>query len=240
MKRFIYILISIVLMTSCQQEVMELNCGTAVLELDLLRAGRPTMTVTRAVDEDLVVDVLRQDGSLFVHYDAGQVERKIVLEPGTFTIRAYTDNQENWQSANGGKGESCYFAETTVVMEEDMVKRLQMRVPMTNYAVSLQLPDLWDNLFTSYYFTLKSGNRTVNIAQGEKAYFDLTDGGFSYALMATNTDGITHSHSAIDYTEVQAGRLFTIRYSYDSNANTGGVDIIITDDMGTNDTEIHL
>ena len=72
-------------------------------------------------------------------------------------------------------------------MEYDMVKRLQMRVPMTNYAVGLQMPNLWDALFRSYTFRLKSGGRTVVIKQGERAYFDVADGGFSYSLSATNT-----------------------------------------------------
>jgi len=202
--------------------------------------GRPQMEVSRAVDQDLAVSVYKQDGSLFVQYPAGGVPKKIVLEPGTFKVVAFTDNQSNWQTANGGKGVACFYDETTVEMEEDMVKRLQMRVPMTNYAVGLQLPELWDMLFRSYTFRLKSGGRTVVISQGERAYFDLADGGFSYALSATNTDGRTSSHSAINYTDVMAGKLYTLSYHYDSDANTGGVDIVITDDMKTDDNPINL
>ena len=231
MKYPIYILLSIVLFTACQQDELAPTDGKAVLELDLLLNGRPQMEVSRACDADLVVDILDD-------YDAGSVPQKIVLEPGTFYIQAYTDNQENWKLANDGKGEACYFQETSVEMEYDMVKRLQMRVPMTNYAVGLQLPDLWDMLFNAYTFRLKSGGRTVVIRQGEHSYFDLADGGFSYALSATNTDGRTSSHSAINYTEVEAGKLYTLSYHYDSDANSGGIDIVI-DDMTIDNNPIN-
>lgn len=240
MKRLLYIFLSIALLASCQQEQMTPASGEAVLMLDLQRMGRPTMEVTRAVDEDLTLDIFDAEGNLFRHYDAGSVPQKIVLEPGTFTIRAYTDNQTTWAEANGGRGEACYYAEATTELEYDMVKRLQMHVPMTNYAVGLQLPESWDNLFKSYVFTLKSGSRTTTIKQGEKAYFSVADGGFSYALSATNTDNRTSQHSAIPYPDVETGKLFTVRYSYDSDATQGGVEIVITDDMETNDSDVNL
>ena len=69
---------------------------------------------------------------------------------------------------------------------------------------------------------------------------DVADGGFRYALSATNTDNRTSYHSAIEYKDVSAGKLYTLRYSYDSNATSGGVDIVITDDMGTDDSNISL
>ena len=231
MRRLLYIILSIALLTGCQQDELPIVQGEAVLLLDLERMGRPMMGVTRACDEDLAVDILDADKVLYRHYAAGSVPQKIVLRSGTFYIQAYTNNQDTWKTANEGKGEPCYFQETTVELEDDMVKRLQMRVPMTNYAVGLQLPDFWDNLFRSYTFRLKSGSRTVVIRQGERAYFDIADSGFSYALSATNTDGRTSSHSAINYTDIESGKCYTIRYSYDSDATTGGVDIVITDDI---------
>lgn len=240
MKHLIYILLSIVLLSACQQEELTPTDRKAVLELDLQRMGRPIMDVTRAVDADLTVDIYDADNTLYRHYDAGVVPKKIVLEPGSFKVVAYTDNQESWKTANDGKGEACYYAEATVEMEFDKTVYLTLNVPMSNYAVGLQLPDLWDLLFRSYTFRLKSGGRTVVINQGERAYFDLADGGFSYALSATNTDGRTSSHSAINYTDVEAGKLYTLSYHYDSDANTGGVDIIITDDMTTDDNQINL
>lgn len=240
MKHIIYTILAIVMLAACQQEeLFTTELGRAVLELTLTRAGRPVAT-TRAVDDDLVLDIYKSGNIPFVHYDAGTVPQKIVLEPGTFKVVAYTNNQENWKSANGGKGEGCYYAETTVEMESDMVVRLSLDVPMINYAVGLELPEYFNNLFRAYTFILKGGGRTTTIKEGERAYFDVNDGGFTYSLRATNTDGVTKSHSAIEYDEVESGKLFTLRYSYDSDSTTGGVDIVITDDMETDDNDVNL
>lgn len=240
MKHIIYIILALVLLTACQQdELSVVDQGKAVLELSLTRAGRP-IAITRAVDDDLVVDIYKSDNSQVAHYDAGSVPQKIILEPGTFKVVAYTNNQETWKTGNNGRGEACYYAEATVEMETDMVVRLALDVPMINYAVGLQLPRYFSNLFRAYTFILKSGGRTTSIKEGERAYFDVADAGFTYSLRATNTDGTTHSHSAIEFPEIEAGKLFTICYSYDSDANSGGVDIVITDDMETDDTDVKL
>lgn len=227
------------LLASCQKEADIAPAATATLELELTRAGRPVVA-TRAVDHDLTVDIYDDEGTLLNHYAPGTVPTKIVLMPGNFRIRAFSDNQSTWPTANSGKGEGCYYAETTFSMEQDMVFRLKLDVPMTNYAVGLKLPPHFNELFRSYTFTLTSGTRTVSITEGEKAYFAVADGAFSYALRATNIDNNTHSHSAIEFPDIEAGKLFTVRYSYDSDATSGGVDIVITDDMENDDTNIHL
>lgn len=241
MRKILYILISGLLAVSCQQEfIPERASGECVLELNLSRTNRPDAT-TRAVDEDLVVSILT-NGSLYKYYPAGEVPDKIVLdilegEKKAFVVQAYTDNQDTWQSANNGKGEGCYFAEQTIELRYDEFKRLDMSVPMTNYAVSLELPPLFDVLFPHYTFNLTSGNRNISIQQKEKAYFDIKDGGFSYALQATNMDGDTHSHSPIRFTDVQSGKLFLLKYNYDSDATSGGIEIEITLDMNTEETD---
>lgn len=241
MRKILRILISALLAVSCQQEyILERTSGECVLELNLSRTNKPNAT-TRAVDEDLAVSIFT-DGNLYKSYPAGEVPDKIVFEilegeKKTFVIQAYTENQDTWQSANNGKGEGCYFAEKTIEMEYDEFKRLDMSVPMTNYAVSLELPPLFDVLFPYYTFSLASGNRNVSIRQKEKAYFDIKDGGFSYVLQATNMDGATHSHSPIRFTDVQSGKLFLLKYNYDSDATSGGIEIEITLDMETEETD---
>ena len=241
MRKILYILISGLLAVSCQQEfIPERASGECVLELNLSRTNRPDAT-TRAVDEDLAVSILT-NGSLYKYYPAGEVPDKIVLdilegEKKAFVVQAYTDNLDTWQSANNGKGEGCYFAEQTIELGYDEFKRLDMSVPMTNYAVSLELPPLFDVLFPHYTFNLTSGNRNISIQQKEKAYFDIKDGGFSYALQATNMDGATHSHSPIRFTDVQSGKLFLLKYNYDSDATSGGIEIEITLDMNTEETD---
>ena len=228
-------------MASCRQaEEVQPGGGYGVLELDLQREGVPRVA-TRAIDDDLALTILDAQGDVVRQYAAGTVPQKILFEnEGQYTLQAYTENQETWKNDRGGKGSGCYYAETVITMEFDTQLRATLRVPMKNYAATLALPDYFDDLFPSYTFTLSDGNRTVTVTEGEKAYFDVADGGFSYALRATNTDGRTSSHSAIRYTEVEVGKLYTVHYDYDTDANTGGVLIEITDNMENHDDDVPL
>ena len=239
MKRTLYTILSILALVACQQSEHLQQGGECILELEVARAGKPSVT-SRAVDADLAVTILDANGEEYLYYPAGAIPKKIVLEPGEFTVCAHTDNQTTWHTANGGKGEPCYFASQQVEMEYDYRTRITMSVPMTNYAVGVGLPEFFDDLFNSHQFILKSGSREVAIQEGEKAYFDLSDGGFYYALSATNTDGVSHTHSPVWFFDVQGGKHYLLRYHYASNANSGSVDIEITDDMGTDDTYIDL
>ena len=240
MKRILYILLALVALTACQQfDLTERPSGECILELDIARAGKPSVA-SRAVDEDLSVTILNAHGEEYLYIPAGAIPKKIVLEPGVFTVCAHTENQATWHTANGGKGEPCYFASQRVEMEYDYHTRVSMSVPMTNYAVEVDFPEFFDDLFRTYQFTLKSGNREVVIREGERAYFNVADGGFTYSLSVINTDGISHAHSPIWFFDVQGGKHYLLRYYYDSEGTSGSVDIEITDDMGTDDTYIDL
>ena len=242
MKRYLYTyyIFGIFALIACQQmEGPGTLGGECILELEVARAGKPSVT-SRAVDADLAVTILDANGEEYLFYPAGNIPRKIVLEPGVFTVCAHTENQNNWHTAQGGKGEPCYFASQQVEMEYDHRTRISMSVPMVNYAVEVDLPDLFDNLFKVYQFTLKSGEREVAVREGEKAYFDISAGGFFYSLSVTNTDGVSHAHSPIWFFDVQGGKHYLLRYHYASGTMSGNVEIEITDDMGTDDTYIDL
>lgn len=242
MKRYLYTyyIFGIFALIACQQmEGPGTLGGECILELEVARAGKPSVA-SRAVDADLAVTILDAKGEEYLYYPAGAIPKKIVLEPGLFTVCAHTENQTTWHTANGGKGEPCYFASQQVEMEYDSRTRISMSVPMTNYAVGVALPELFNNLFVKYQFTLKSGSREVVVREGEKVYFDPSNGGFFYALGVTNTDGVSHAHSPIWFFDVQGGKHYLLRYHYDSEATSGSVDIEITDDMGTDDTYIDL
>lgn len=240
MKQLIYILlIPLLCLTACQSEEVASQNTQGTLCLTLQRGPKPLVS-TRAVAEGLAVAILNPDGTEYAAYRAGEVPSKIKLEANvTYTICAYTDNQDSWQTANEGKGEACYRGETTVTVGEDETVYCNYAVPMTNYAVTLTLPELFDELFKSYTFTLKSGTRSVNISEGEKAYFAVPDA-FTYKLTATNNDDKTSSHSAIEYPDVEAGKLYNIKYVYGATVNTGGIDIDITDNTEHEDIDINI
>ena len=234
---YIYI-IAACLTISCSQEEMvpeARSTGTLVLQVS---TGPEPQVGTRAVDAALTVELRNADGSLYKKYLPGQNPDKILLVAGeAYTVRAYTDNQANWQSENSGKGAACFFGETTVQVAEDETVYCTYQVPMTNYAVSLTLPPLFEQLFVSHSLKLTCGSRTTSIRQGEKAYLDPANGGFSYMLTATNNDQITHSTATVVHREVESGKCYTLTYYYDTESNSGGIDIEIKDDMDTEDVE---
>lgn len=235
--KFLYIFAFTIALVSCQTEALKPSQGTGTLSLGMTRAGT---TSSQAIDDDLALKVLDSEGNVYVEFRAGNVPRKVVLEPGTFTVIAYTENQDTWTEANEGLGEACYYGTSEVSIEFDQTCYVNMEVPMVNYAVTVTMPDLFDNLFKDYAFNLVSGDKSVSIREGQKAYFTLEDGGFEYKLTATNTDNVTHSSSPLTYSKVEHGKLYNITYYYGTDANSGGIDIEITDNMETEDDYVPL
>lgn len=234
---YIYIVTLLLAFVSCDTDEGVDSKSVATLGLGLTRAGA---TSSQPVDADLAVTVLDANGEVYVKYPAGSVPNKLILEPGTFTVIAYTENQDTWAQENEGKGAACYYGSQQVTLGYDEIAFLNMRVPLTNYAVTLTLPDLFHDLFKSHALQLISGNRQVAIHEKEKAYFAKEDGGFSYKLEATNTDNVSHATRLIMYKTVEEGKLYNITYYYGTDANSGGLDIEITDDMQTEDNYVPL
>ena len=221
MKKFLLLLpVVLCLFCACSQDEDDaMGSGRATLALDVVRGNVPQIA-SRAVDAGLAVKMLYSDGTVYKAFTAGNVPSKIDLEPGvTYTVVAYTDNQDNWATANNGRGEACYYAETEVCAGEDETAYCTLQVPMTNYAVALSLHELFPSLFPSYTFTLTSGSRTLQLHEGEKAYFSTEDGGFSYALQTTNLDGETFSHEVRRVSDVQHGMLYKVCYGFSADSS---------------------
>lgn len=234
---FLYILMCVACLASCQTDMVEPNQGTGTLKLGMTRSG---VASTYSIDEDLALKILDSNGDVYVEFRAGSVPDKLVLEPGTFTVVAYTENQDSWFTENNGRGAACYYGECEVSIEFDQIAYVNMQVPMTNYAVTLTLPNLFHDLFKEYTFNIVCGERSVNINENEKAYFAVSEKGFTYKLFATNTDNISHSTNPLTYSKVEKGKLYDITYYYGTDANSGGVDIEITDNMEIVDDHVPL
>lgn len=230
---------ALVCFASCTSDIDDGPQAYATLDLTLFRGPLPSIA-QRSVAEGLAVQLVNPDGTTYCEYAAGAVPDKITLVADvTYTLRAYTENQTTWQTANGGRGEACYYGTTTVSAGADEVKRLTYAVPMTNYAVTLTLPELFDDFFKNYTFALVSNGRNVTIREGEKAYFAVPEP-FSYRLTATNTDDKTSQHSLLEVSDVTAGKLYNIHYLYATSASSGGIDIEITDNTDHEDIDINI
>ena len=229
----------LLLLSACQSNEIEPTSGQGTLVLDLYRGAIPSV-LSRAVAEGLAVKFLNPDGTEYKSFAAGEVPSKIVLEANVeYKIQVYSDNQSTWQTANSDKGEACYWGETTVKVGEDETVYVTYAVPMSNYAVTLTLPEMFSDLFKSYTFSLSSGGRNVTVREGEKAYFAVPDA-FTYQLSATNLDNKYSSHKAIEYPDVEAGKLYNIKYVYGTTLNSGGIDIEITDNTEHEDINIGI
>ena len=235
----LYIVAYLLTLASCQSELPVPEQGNCYLELNLSRIG-VAKRQTRAIDNGLALKILNENGEMFIQYPAGSVPHKLVLAPGIFTVVAYTENQDDWSKANDGRGEACYYGSCQVEMTFDQTTYANLQVPMTNYAVTLALPEYFNDFFPSYTFSLKSGERQTSIKEGEKTYFDAEEGGFTYQLTATNTDQITHHTTPITYQKVERGKLYQMTYYYGTDDNSGGLDIEITDNTEKEDQKVPL
>lgn len=224
--------------TSCSNEELAPARKTGTLELTVSHGLLPSVA-TRAVDADLNVDVIDPSGQEATqHFAAGYVPAKIILTADKeYRIIAYTGNQNTWQSANNGFGEPCFRGETTAIVEEDATVYVDYQVPMSNYAVTITLPERFSDYFKSYTFTVNDGldgSRSLQIKEGQKGYFSAISG-FKYELWATNTDERTSHHNPIEVEVVEGGKCYNIHYLYGTDINTGGIDIVITDDIDQED-----
>ncbi len=213
MRKSLHCILGVLLMASCQsEEIMpDVTAAKGVLQLNLEQEGMPY--VTRSVSDGLALTILDGKGTVCGQYKAGAVPSSITLDAGEYTLRAYSDNQDSWQTANSGLGEVCYWGETTVNVIKDQTSTCTYKVPVTNYGVMLNLPSLFSTLFTSYTFTVSSGARSVSLQDGQTAFFS-TDAGFSYTLLVTNNEDVTNTHSASQVSTVDAGKIYKISYSY--------------------------
>lgn len=238
------------MLTACTSDLAIINdgveqTGKASLSLNVTSYGRPCVA-TRAVDNDLTVDIIDEAGEEeTMHFAAGTIPEHVILTADkTYRIVAYTDNQDNWMEANEGRGEGCYRAETTVCLPINTVETVNLDVKMTNYAVALVLPDRFGEYFKSHALRLKSDGRVVSIEEGQKAYFAVK-AGFDYSLSATNTDDLTYSHINRSNKVVEAGKRYTLHYSFtnvNDNDYEAGMDsnITIDDDWNTVDDDFEI
>ena len=160
---------------------------TRIRNANQMRNKEVSMPVSKMKVE--IAKILDAEGKVYKRIPAGKVPDVIPMRAGTFTLCAHTDNLDTWKEANNGRGEACYYASEEVTIQFGERGYLSMSVPMTNYAVGLELPEDFDNLFASHQLSIVSGDRNVEIQEGENAYFDVADGGFTYALSVTNNDG---------------------------------------------------
>lgn len=206
---------------ACQQEDLPSVGETGFLSLEnmTVEVANTESISTRAVDNDLYVEISSQDVTpeVTLKYNPGdKIPSKIELEPGNYTLKAY-NAAFNEQSID--KGAAIYYIDNkSFTIEAGKVNYLSVEVPMTNIGVRLALPEGFSNWFKTFSFTIRDGNRSVSIANGETAYFSI-DQEISYTLSATNTDNEQKTDSkTIKKDQIAAGTIYVITYDYATKA----------------------
>lgn len=218
---FFYIICGLFLLASCQQE--EIPSGEGFLSLTGIEVQTQEITnvASRAVDEDLTVDLYKGEQKVRT-LTAEEMQNKIELEPATdYKLKVYSANygqDVNW--TNEMSGEPVYYKEEPFQVKEGETTALKVQVPMCNYAVSLVLPEGVEKWMT-YTFEVTSGDRTVILQDGGTVYFPVGSP-FSYKLKLTNTDSesfdLTGTWGDTEGETVEMNTVYVITYSMEYNA----------------------
>ena len=216
MKYVIYILLTLFLLASCQKEEYvgtPRGMGTLVLETLSVQTENVNTVFTRAVEPDLYVEIW-QNGQLLTgqRYEPGKVPGKLDLPAGVYLLKTYNQayqDMSGWLDTE--KGNMAFSAEKDFEIESNEINYLSVEVPMVNIGVSLKLPEGFSDRFKDYHFTVQVGNRSVEISNGETAYFPLSE--VTYILSATNNDGENKTKSNTIKSPV-AGTIYEISYGY--------------------------
>lgn len=217
MKRTIYILLSLVLLISCQQEDMPNLSSSGYLQLQSIATStiEAEEVNTRGIEEDLYIHIT--GNSVDTLFAPGTFpQEKVKLEAGNYELEAYNEDN-NSKTTNAPQ----YYVQQTFSIAAEKVKYLDIEVPMINVGISLaafsdELSGLFTNPYLTFYTTDPESKQTLQ--PDETVYFDYsTDMTFSYTLTATNADNETFTTEVKTYGSeeqpVMPGRCYVISYS---------------------------
>lgn len=225
MKRITFILSVILLLCSCGKEAVVCHEGY----LSIGRLATVKRVQTKAVEDDLAIRILTEDGTPVegCSYSAGEVPARIPLTPGSYIVEAFTENLSTWKD---DKGELAFIGSKTFEIIDDETTNVVLIIPAINYIIRAEMPENFSTWFTDWSVTLSDGERTVNINEGEAAVFD--NESISIYISATNTDNESYTGNKVNISGLAAGHAYTIKYSF---AADGKIDVEINIDEDFSD-----
>lgn len=216
----LYLLLGIFLLASCQQEDISSNTATGYLVLESIDVQVNQQTVSsRAVDADLYVDILQED-AIFRQYGPGMVPDRIELPEGTYRLHVY-NAAATLPDPYDGNGVAIfeYTGEPFTIEANGRTLTEEIKVPMINFGVTLQLPEEFNTYFKNYTFTVTSSDRALTLKEGETAYFPYSENmPFSYTLTAINGDGELTAPQGGTCTKVTSGTIYTVSYEMETQS----------------------
>ena len=215
----LYLLLGIFLLSSCQQEDISSNTATGYLVLESIDMQVSQQTISsRAVDADLYVDILQED-AIFRQYGPGMVPDRIELPEGTYRLHVY-NAAATLPDPYDGNGVAIfeYTGEPFTIEANGRTLTEEIKVPMINFGVTLQLPEEFNTYFKNYTFTVTS-DRSVRLKEGETVYFPYSENmTFSYSLTAINGDDEVTVPQGGTCTKVTSGTIYTVSYEMETQS----------------------
>lgn len=216
----LYLLLGIFLLASCQQEDISSNTATGYLVLESIDMQVSQQTISsRAVDADLYVDILQED-AIFRQYGPGMVPDRIELPEGTYRLHVY-NAAATLPDPYDGNGVAIfeYTGEPFTIEANGRTLTEEIKVPMINFGVTLQLPEEFNTYFKNYTFTVTSSDRALTLKEGETAYFPYSENmPFSYTLTAINGDDEVTAPQGGTCTNVTSGTIYTVSYEMETQS----------------------
>ncbi len=178
-------------LVACSEEELPNDVGQGYLSMGIAVENASTNIIyTKAYempDTDIHVEILK-DGLSIYNKLSMEVEAKIKLEPGDYTLNIYSDAARADDKNSGPRYE---YSDAFTIEEGKTTNEGTITMQMRNFGVALSLPESFDTWFTSHSFTVTVGESAKTLDSGETVYFDLPEGNkeLSYQLDVTNTDG---------------------------------------------------
>lgn len=177
----------LLLCTACTDEQMPDTNG--YLSVTRVQIQTVIESVARSTDdENLTVDLYR-GGEKLRTLSPEEMADKIKLDAADdYSLRVYSSNYgQDAQWTNADLGEPIYFIEVPFQVKSGETTPLDVKVPMSCFAVSFTFDQ--PQWIDSYTFTVTSGERSVQLTTGQTAYFTYHQGGtFEYTFQLTNAD----------------------------------------------------
>lgn len=216
------LLLGIFLLASCQQEeTLPDNTATGYLVLESIdvQVNQQTVTSRAIVNADLYVDILQED-AIFRQYEPGMVPDRIELPVGTYRLHVY-NAAATLPNPYSGNGVAIfeYTGESFVIEANGTTPIKEIKVPMINFGVTLQLPKDFHAYFKDYTFTVTSGDRALTLKEDDTAYFPYSENiPFGYTLTATNEDDEIATPEGGTYTNAAPGTIYTVSYEMETQS----------------------
>ncbi|MDO5569916.1 MAG: DUF4493 domain-containing protein [Bacteroidales bacterium] len=219
----------ILLFVSCQEDEMP---EMGYLKLDVITNGN---TITKAsTTEQIGLKIFNSANQIaYQNDDYTTIKDNILLGVGTYRVYAYSSTK----NVSDVSFDSPYYeGETTVAVEKNVIKPIQIECKISNVKVSVKYSDNLKKYFKSLDCIVTGAEKSLvfNISETRSGFYPVVDLNASLAMV--NNDGKSFTLNT-PITNVTARHHYKLNYDVSS---TGGGDFDITFDPSLNQFNVTI